>query len=164
MPICAIIIFFHLIKNHELYFKIECQCADWLYPGCSSCEEELRLANMFSDGMVLQREPHSPSIWGYAMAGSTVSVTIMLFDDILGTTDTVTTDSQGVWSVSLGSWPPGSGYSLMINNDGGEPLLVSDVAFGVNFWVNSNSNMQNSTQVMFGFAPASRTCSGRWRA
>ena len=97
---------------------------------------------MFSDGMVLQREPHTPSIWGRATAGSTVSVTIMLFDDTLATTDTVTTDSQGVWSVSVGSWPAGSGYSLRINNEGGEPLIVSDVAFG-DVWVCSGqSNMQ----------------------
>ena len=57
--------------------------------------------------MVLQREPHSPSVWGFGPPGSTVSLSLTgpssqtpaNYEGVVG--------DDGVWSVSLGSWPAG---------------------------------------------------------
>merc|ERR1711936_311411 len=104
--------------------------------------QEFQLANMFSDGMVLQRSPHSPSVWGRAAPGSTVTVTVMQFDDILHTSEPVIADeTDGVWSVSVGSWPAGTGFSLKFLN-GAEEVTVSDVAFGDVWLCSGQSNMQ----------------------
>ena len=74
-----------------------------------STQTEFRLANIFSDGLVLQRAPHSPSVWGRNIPGFTVSLILQLFDDAVLITDPVVTDSDGVWSINVGSWPAGSG-------------------------------------------------------
>ena len=74
----------------------------------SSSAEEFRLASIFSSQMVLQREPHSPSVWGFGPPGSTVSLTLTApspstppahYEGLVG--------GEGVWSVSIGSWPAG---------------------------------------------------------
>ena len=88
-------------------------------------QEEFRVANMFSSGMVLQREPHSPSIWGFAPLNTRVGVNISLGEEFLHLTDNVPVGEDGVWSVSLGSWPPGIGYSLHIFlEDTGEVIVL----------------------------------------
>ena len=112
-----------------------------LIVGTGWCQE-FQLANMFSDGMVLQRYPHSPSVWGRAAPGSTVTVTVMQFDDILYTSEPVIADeTDGVWSVSVGSWPADTGFSLKFLN-GAEEVTVSDVAFGDVWLCSGQSNMQ----------------------
>ena len=73
-------------------------------------QEEFRVANMFSSRMVLQREPHSPSVWGLAPPNTTVGVNISLDLETLHVADHVPVGEDGVWTVSLGKWPAGIGY------------------------------------------------------
>ena len=91
---------------------------------------------------VLQREPHSPNIWGFGPPNSKVGLNISLGEEFLHITDNVPVAEDGVWSVGLGSWPPGIGYSLHIwLEDTGDVITLSDVAFG-DVWVCSGqSNM-----------------------
>ena len=117
-------------------------------------QEEFRVANMFSSGMVLQREPHSPNIWGFAPLNTRVGVNISLGEEFLHLTDNVPVGEDGVWSVSLGSWPPGIGYSLHIFlEDTGEVIVLSDIAFG-DVWVCSGqSNMVLKVSVSLDSCP-----------
>ena len=96
---------------------------------------------MFSSGMVLQRAPHSPSVWGRAAPGSPVVLTVTQFDDVVLTSDPVTTGTDGTWSVVVGSWPAGSGYSLQFSS-GEEVVTLQDVAFGDVWLCSGQSNMQ----------------------
>ena len=108
----------------------------------TSGQGEFRVANMFSSGMVLQREPHSPNIWGFGPPNFHVGVNISLGEEFLHITDNVPVGEDGVWSVGLGSWPPGIGYSLDIwLEETGDIIYLSDIAFG-DVWVCSGqSNM-----------------------
>ena len=121
----------------------------------TSAQEEFRVANMFSSGMVLQREPHSPNIWGFAPPNTMVGVNISLGEEFLQLTDNVPVGEDGVWSVSLGSWPPGIGYGLHIwlMEDTAEVITLSDIAFG-DVWVCSGqSNMVLKVSVSFYSCP-----------
>jgi sialate O-acetylesterase len=55
---------------------------------------DVRLSNLFSDHMVLQRDLPAP-IWGWAEPGETVSVSFQ------GKTATATTDAKGAWKATL---------------------------------------------------------------
>ena len=116
----------------------------------TSGQEEFRVANMFSSGMVLQREPHSPNIWGFGPPNSRVGLNISLGEEFLHITDNVPVTEDGLWSVGLGSWPPGIGYSLHIwLEDTGDLITLSDIAFG-DVWVCSGqSNMVLKVTVSF---------------
>ena len=123
--------------------------------GLVRAQQEFRVANMFSSGMVLQREPHSPSIWGFAPLNTRVGVNISLGEEFLQLTDNVPVGEDGVWSVSLGSWPPGIGYGLHIwlMEDTAEVITLSDIAFG-DVWVCSGqSNMVLKVSVSFYSCP-----------
>merc|ERR1719450_789722 len=108
----------------------------------SSAQEEFRVANMFSSGMVFQREPHAPNIWGMAPPNTRVGLNISLGEEFLHVTDNVLVGEDGVWTISLGSWPAGVGYSVHIMlEDTGEIISLTDIAFG-DVWVCSGqSNM-----------------------
>ena len=59
-----------------------------------SVSAEVRLAGVFGDSMVLQRECPVP-VWGWATPGAEITVAIA------GQTQSATADSGGHWSVSL---------------------------------------------------------------
>ena len=105
-------------------------------------QQEFRVANMFSSRMVLQREPHSPSVWGLAPPNTRVGVNISLGSESLQLADHVPVGEDGVWTVSLGKWPPGIGYSLhFMLEDTGDLITLEDISFG-DVWVCSGqSNM-----------------------
>ena len=111
----------------------------------TAAQEEFRVANMFSSEMVLQREPHSPSVWGRAPPNTRVGLNVSLGEESLLVTDHVPVGDDGVWTINVGSWPPGIGYSLHFINytpeDTGDIITLDDIAFG-DVWVCSGqSNM-----------------------
>ena len=108
----------------------------------TAAQEEFRVANMFSSGMVLQREPHSPSVWGRAPPNTRVGLNVSLGEESLLVTDHVPVGDDGVWTINVGSWPPGIGYSLhFMLEDTGDIITLNDIAFG-DVWVCSGqSNM-----------------------
>ena len=57
-------------------------------------------------------------------------------------TDHVPVGDDGVWTINVGSWPPGIGYSLhFMLEDTGDIITLNDIAFG-DVWVCSGqSNM-----------------------
>jgi len=110
--------------------------------GLVRAQQEFRVANMFSSGMVLQREPHSPSVWGLAPPNTRLGVNISLGSESIQVADHVPVGEDGVWTVSLGKWPAGIGYSLhFMLEDTGDLITLEDISFG-DVWVCSGqSNM-----------------------
>jgi sialate O-acetylesterase len=95
---------------------------------------QLRLARIYSEGMVLQRDVPVP-VWGWAGAGESVTVT---FD---GRTYAARADGTGRWQVRLRAHGAGGPFALHVAGPSGSldvrDLLVGDV------WVCSGqSNME----------------------
>ena len=117
-------------------------------------QQEFRVANMFSSRMVLQREPHSPSVWGLAPPNTRLGVNISLGSESIHVADHVPVGEDGVWTVSLGKWPPGIGYNLhFMLEDTGDLITLEDISFG-DVWVcsgQSNMVLKVSVRIIYSF-------------
>ncbi|NLX59607.1 MAG: sialate O-acetylesterase [Phycisphaerae bacterium] len=94
---------------------------------------EVRLAALFSDGMVLQQE-RPVRIWGTAEAGEKVSVSVA------GAKGEATADAQGRWSVEVGPLKAGGPHELTVA--GTNTLTVKDVLVGEVWLCSGQSNME----------------------
>ena len=93
----------------------------------------LRVANIFSDRCVLQREMPLP-IWGGAPAGAKVDV------ELADRKGSAVADEKGRWQVTFDPFPAGGPYSIKIRS-GAEAIEVKDVLIG-EVWVGvGQSNM-----------------------
>jgi len=85
---------------------------------------ELKVANLFSNGAVLQREQPIP-VWGTADSGEEITVRFA------GKTHVSTTTASGHWRVTLDSLPASSEFSkLIIKGKADRQLEVHDVLVG----------------------------------
>lgn len=104
---------------------------------CMSAHAELKLMNVFSDGMVLQQNA-SASVWGKSDKGTNVSVQGSWSDRAV----TCKTDSNGNWKVSIptpkGSYTP---QSITVKC-GKETVTVSNVLIGEVWLGSGQSNME----------------------
>jgi sialate O-acetylesterase len=97
----------------------------------------VKVARIFSDNMVLQRDINVP-IWGTANSGEEITVTID------GLSLTTRADANGQWSVSLPTFKAGGPYTISVKGE--NTITFSDVLFG-DVWVASGqSNMAWSLQ------------------
>ena len=99
---------------------------------CASLQAEIKLAGVFGDHMVLQREKAIP-VWGWADSEETVTVTI---DD---QSKRATVDASGKWMVKLDAMPAGGPHTLTVS--GGNKLTVGDVLVGEVWLCSGQSNM-----------------------
>ncbi len=100
----------------------------------SSVWGQLKVANVFTDHMVLQRNAAIP-VWGWAAKGEKVSVS---FHD---QTKTATADKTGKWLLYLDNETAGGPYTLSVKTKK-ENLSLQDVLVG-DVWVCSGqSNME----------------------
>ncbi|HEY3416777.1 MAG TPA: sialate O-acetylesterase, partial [Armatimonadota bacterium] len=94
---------------------------------------DVRLANLFGDNMVLQRD-RPIAIWGWAEAGEAVTVT-------LGTTEAKTVaDAKGAWSVQLPALHEGEGLTLTAA--GKNTLTLKNLIMGDVWICGGQSNME----------------------
>jgi sialate O-acetylesterase len=93
----------------------------------------LKLANIFNDGMVLQRDLPI-KVWGSAGAGQKVTVAL---GDSRGET---TADAGGKWRLSLPAKPAGGPYELRAES-GGDQAVFKDVLLGDVWLLSGQSNM-----------------------
>ena len=94
----------------------------------------LRLAAIFSEHMVLQREKPLP-VWGWANAGETIEISCA------GQKAQCVADENGSWSAILPAIPAGGPYSLTAHG-ANESIIFGDVLAG-DVWVCSGqSNME----------------------
>jgi sialate O-acetylesterase len=96
---------------------------------------ELKLANVFSDHMVLQRQKPVP-IWGWAQAGDKVTVSFA------GQSKTAMPDKDGRWMVKLDPLDADAKpQSLVVSNQDGTKVEVQDVLIGEVWLGSGQSNM-----------------------
>lgn len=106
----------------------------------------LRLAKIFSDGLVVQRGAPIP-VWGWAAPRSPVTVRFR------GGTARATADGAGRWRATLPASSAGGPYALTVES-GAERAIVHDVLVG-DVWVASGqSNMEFSVSVASNAAEA----------
>ena len=102
-------------------------------PGFSG---ELRLAGVFSDNMVLQREADCP-VWGWAAPGARVRVSASWSRHAV----TAVADADGRWRVSLRTPEAGGPYTMTVRS-GKETLVREDILCGEVWICTGQSNMQ----------------------
>jgi sialate O-acetylesterase len=95
-----------------------------------SVRPEIRVAGLFGDSMVLQRDLAIP-IWGWAEPGERVTATMA------GKSATAAAGVDGRWSLKLEAFPAGGPHELVVGGRTFKDVLVGDV------WVCSGqSNME----------------------
>ena len=110
--------------------------AAFLPAGTGLSAQSLRLAHLFSDHAVLQRETDVP-VWGWGEPGATVKV-CGSWD---GTTVKTRVAADSTWRVELSSGAAGGPYTLTVSS-GRETLTLEDIALGEVWICSGQSNME----------------------
>jgi hypothetical protein len=119
-----------------------------LWCSASLARAELRVATIFSDHMVLQRDRPAP-IWGWTAPGEAVTVTFA------GQTRRATADAQGRWRVTLDPLPANStGRDLTVAAEGATPqrVTIQDVLVGAVWFTAGQSNINGIVAPLGPFA------------
>ena len=99
----------------------------------SAQQEPFRFALAYGDHMVLQAAPKQPSVWGFASAGATVSVTLSksASNQVVYTGD-VTVGADGTWKHFLPATSAGStAYKISAtSSNSADSIELLDVLFG----------------------------------
>lgn len=97
---------------------------------------ELKLAPLFQDGAVLQREKPVP-VWGRADTGKTITVSFG------GQTKSTVADAAGRWQATLDAMPASAeSRTLTVTENGSPPAVVKDLLVGEVWLGSGQSNMQ----------------------
>lgn len=101
------------------------------------CLAEVKLAPLFVDGAVLQRDMPLP-VWGTADAGETVTITFA------GQSRQATADDHGRWMVHLDPLSASAEARVLsvVGKDATSPLQVKDVLVGEVWFCSGQSNME----------------------
>ncbi|MFN3304783.1 MAG: sialate O-acetylesterase [Roseateles sp.] len=99
----------------------------------ASAQAEVRLASVFGDHMVLQRE-QPIRIWGRASPGQTLTV------ELAGRKASATVGADGRWSATLPALKAGGPHALRVQGDG--RLELRDVLIGDVWLLGGQSNME----------------------
>lgn len=106
-----------------------------LFPAAVSLGAELRLAAVFGDHMVLQRD-QPVCVWGHSLADAHVSVRFA------GQEQTTRADGGGHWKIHLAAQPASAqGQDLVVTSDG-QSVTVADVLVGEVWLLGGQSNME----------------------
>ncbi|HTL51586.1 MAG TPA: sialate O-acetylesterase, partial [Planctomycetota bacterium] len=95
----------------------------------------MRLAALFSDHMVLQRD-HPLPVWGWAKPGETVTV------ELAGKSAQATAGADGRWQVQLPALPAGGPHVLIARGRAAAAAKVSDILVGDVWICSGQSNME----------------------
>lgn len=102
---------------------------------CGSLHADVKLASVFTDHMVLQRDK-AVNVWGTAMPGKRVTVSVN------GHEAAGETDGRGNWSVKLPeSKASATPVEMVVREEGGNTITVRDVLFGDVWLCSGQSNM-----------------------
>ena len=94
----------------------------------------LRIARIFADGMVMQRDAPVP-VWGWSAPRAGVVVWLA------GTTRRTTADANGTWRVSFPPLRSGRSYQMWVTS-GGARIDVKDILVGDVWIASGQSNME----------------------
>lgn len=96
--------------------------------------QELKLASIFTDEMVLQQRVEAP-IWGWSKKGSKINVTTSWNNRSY----TAVTDNQGKWIVKVSTPEAGGPYKIEVT--GNRKIVLKDVLIGEVWLASGQSNM-----------------------
>lgn len=99
----------------------------------TTAQADVRLADVFSDHMVLQRD-RPLNVWGQATPGQTLSI------DLGGRRGTARVGADGRWRVQLPALPAGGPHRLVVTGD--KTLVLNDVLIGDVWLLGGQSNME----------------------
>ena len=99
--------------------------------------EDLRVAHVFSDHMVLQRETSVP-VWGWGEPGKTVTVQASWRS---GQPVTAKVAKDGTWRVALETGAAGGPYTLAVSS-GKQTITLTDILLGEVWICAGQSNME----------------------
>lgn len=99
-------------------------------------QDSLRVASLFSDGVVLQRNTRAP-LWGSARPGSEVTVTASWSAEARAA---ATADEHGRWSVELATPEAGGPHRIVVSAE--RELAIEDVLIGEVWLCAGQSNME----------------------
>ena len=108
-----------------------------LFPAVLVHAESLRVAHIFSDHMVLQRESFVP-IWGWGEPGKTVTVEPSWSE---GWSVTAKVAKDGTWSLNIETGEAGGPHTLTVKS-GNETITLTDVLLGEVWVCAGQSNME----------------------
>ena len=108
-----------------------------LVPAALLQAENLRVAHIFSDHMVLQRETFVP-VWGWGEPGKTVTVVPSWCDDWPVTARVA---ADGTWCLNIETGEAGGPYTVTVRS-GKESVTFSDVLVGEVWVCSGQSNME----------------------
>ena len=109
----------------------------WLLPAAFLLQAEpLRLAHLFSDHMVMQRETTAP-VWGWGEPGRTVIVTTSWN----GASSRTKVADDGSWRVEVSTGEAGGPFTITVSS-GKESVTVNDVQLGEVWICSGQSNME----------------------
>ena len=94
----------------------------------------LRIARIFQNGAVLQRDVATP-VWGWAPPGANVAVTLA------NRTQNAVTDASGSWGVRLPALPAGGPLALTVKS-GTSEITINDLMVGDVWIASGQSNME----------------------
>jgi sialate O-acetylesterase len=94
---------------------------------------QLRLANIFGDEMVLQRNQNI-KIWGWSKEGVKVSI------NFLGDQYNTITDNNGKWLIEMNDYPAGGPFSLKVKSSNQE-VYLKNIYVGDVWLCSGQSNM-----------------------
>jgi len=100
---------------------------------CGLARAEVRLAHLFTDHLILQRDM-PVHIWGWARPDE--KIRIIFKEQSLG----VTADGKGRWRAALNAEPAGGPYDLKVQGD--NVIILRDVLVGEVWIASGQSNME----------------------
>ena len=95
----------------------------------------MKLASLFSDHMVLQRDISIP-VCGWSEPGTQVTV------ELAGNSATVKAGEDGKWLARMPALPAGGPHELIVQAQGIAPVVVTDVLVGEVWLCSGQSNME----------------------
>ena len=98
--------------------------------------ESLKLAHIFSDHMVLQRETNAP-VWGWGEAGKAITISTSWNFQTIKTK----VGKDGTWRINVATGKAGGPYTISVSC-GKEKVIVSDVMLGEVWVCSGQSNME----------------------
>jgi sialate O-acetylesterase len=120
------------------FFELKCVFAALFFFGLLAAAvpvaAQVRLARIFSDHVVLQREKPVP-VWGWAKSGESVTVALA------GQTKTAQADAGGKWAVEFAPLEAGGPFELTVSSGAGN-LTVRDILVGEVWLCSGQSNME----------------------
>jgi sialate O-acetylesterase len=104
----------------------------------TNASSQVRLPNLISDGMVLQRDTRLV-IWGWASPGEPVSISFQ------GRRFKTKASTKGTWSVDLPEMKSGGPYTMKIS--GKNEIVVKDILIGDVWLCSGQSNMVHQMDI-----------------